>query len=689
MWGIVSGREKRPDSSKPEEVEKWESKAEQAAGDIFLLVEASQRVHFRGYETNPVEMRARLERHFMAKKPGARFNAYDELFSIQKAEDESLVDLGTRVENAMAQIKNLRPKDMTLEDLDKELEAMALIRALPDKYAHLSTSLMLLDKLDAEVVLGAFRSEDLHQKRAESANLAKTGTGGKGRGGGFRPRRDMSDVICYRCDGKGHIGRYCPQSKDKAGTGAVKKAEEKAGEVTEFAGQASAVSSEEALATSANDYDWNADTVGITSHGGYKYWITFITDKGRFKTVVPIKRKSDAFEAFKQYKAWAENQTGEKIGALQYDGGGEYISNEFKALLKTSGIELRVTTRNRPQQNGVAERANRTLGNAIVTMLAESGLSKRFWCEAMAAYVHVWNRVPTSAVPNTTPFEEWYKRKPSVGHLRVWGCVAYVHVQKDKQGHLGSHMVKCVFIGYPDGVKGWKFYNPETRKVIVSEHADFDERYTFGGVVLNGPDGNAQEEGDTYEPGSLFGSNRDDEDKEDAPPAVEENPQPQLAVEEDLQPVSGDGNGDLEQPEQPEEDINPQEPKVEEPHAENELDLGNDRQSATPIPPSDDETDDRPIAVRRPRRNAKPPGEWWKVKQPTSDSEDEGQEERDKHSRRGGADNMGRGNEESRCRAVEAGLFGGDECTWGKWHMDPHRITTWGKRQLDLNGFSG
>ncbi|GLB35243.1 hypothetical protein LshimejAT787_0208080 [Lyophyllum shimeji] len=66
---------------------------------------------------------------------------------------------------------------------------------------------------------------------------------------------------------------------------------------------------------------------------------------------------------------------------------------------------------------------------------------------------------------------------------------------------------------------------------------------------------------------SLFGSNRDDEDKDDAPPAVEENLQPQPAVEEDPQPVPGDGNGYLEQPEQPEEDINPPEPKVEEPHA--------------------------------------------------------------------------------------------------------------------------
>jgi len=49
----------------------------------------------------------------------------------------------------------------------------------------------------------------------------------------------------------------------------------------------------------------------------------------------------------------------------------------------------------------------------------------------------------------------------------VWGCLGYVHIQKDKCAKLGSHMEKCVFIGYPDGYKGWKFYNPETNKVIL------------------------------------------------------------------------------------------------------------------------------------------------------------------------------------------------------------------------------
>ena len=110
-------------------------------------------------------------------------------------------------------------------------------------------------------------------------------------------------------------------------------------------------------------------------------------------------------------------------------------------------------------------------------MLDESGLPKAFWGEGLGALVHVWNRCPTDAVKNATPYQLWNGVKPDVSHLRVWGCTAYVHIQKDKRDGLGSHMEKCVFIGYPQGYKGWKFYNPTTKKVVISERADFDERY--------------------------------------------------------------------------------------------------------------------------------------------------------------------------------------------------------------------
>lgn len=113
-------------------------------------------------------------------------------------------------------------------------------------------------------------------------------------------------------------------------------------------------------------------------------------------------------------------------------------------------------------------------------MLYEASLPPSFLGEAVNAYITVQNRYLTNSLPDKTPYELWYKRKPNVSNLRVWGCAAYVHIQKDKRSGIGSHMVKCIFIGYPEGYKAWKFYNPASRRVIISKHAEFDERYYPG-----------------------------------------------------------------------------------------------------------------------------------------------------------------------------------------------------------------
>ena len=148
-------------------------KAEKAAGEIYLLVENDQRVHFRGHEENSIKMWELLEAAHLSKKPGARFNAYDDLFNIRKQDDETLVDLGIRIKKAIQTIQNLRPANFTIAKLDTELQCMALIRSLPEEYQHLSTSLLLKNKL----VLQAFRSEELnchcHTTQAESLNQAK------------------------------------------------------------------------------------------------------------------------------------------------------------------------------------------------------------------------------------------------------------------------------------------------------------------------------------------------------------------------------------------------------------------------------------------------------------------------------------------------------------------------------------
>ena len=214
----------------------------------------------------------------------------------------------------------------------------------------------------------------------------------------------------------------------------------------------------------------------VQSRHAYKYWITFIDDYSRHLAVLPLKKKSDAFAAFKQYKAYAENQLGRRIKALRDDKGGEYMSKDWSALCQAEGIHRQHTLRDEPHQNGVAERANRTISEGITAMLNEAYLPATFWWDAVAAFVHTHNRSLTSANKSTTPFELWNKCKPDVSHLRVFGCTAYVHIKKDKRKQLQSHSAKCVFIGYPANYKGWLFWNPTTKKEIISDSAVFNEQ---------------------------------------------------------------------------------------------------------------------------------------------------------------------------------------------------------------------
>ena len=97
------------------------------------------------------------------------------------------------------------------------------------------------------------------------------------------------------------------------------------------------------------------------------------------------------------------------------------------------------TVSHNPHQNGVAERLNRTLMDLVRAMLRHSNVDKGLWAEALAAAVHIRNRVTTRALGSkTTPFDVMYGRKPSVGHLRVFGCRCGYKVNKDQSGNLTS-----------------------------------------------------------------------------------------------------------------------------------------------------------------------------------------------------------------------------------------------------------
>ena len=277
LWRLVSGKETKPTVDKDGSMDKWEIKAERAAAEIYLAVENDQRAHFRGKEEDPIEMWKKLEAVHMQQKPGARFNAYDDLFSIHKKDDESLLDLGVRIEKTMGTIQDLRPTDFTIDKLDNELQCMALIRSLPDEFAHLTANLLLMDTLDKDKIIQVFRSEELNRQRrvaGEAVNQARARTTTPKQPKYFG-KAFLKGIFCFLCKKEGHTKWNCPDNKEGA-----KKAEEtkqsKAENVTESAGNASAFFEFEAFSTSVNNVvDWNTDT-GATSHmTPHRHW--FIT----------------------------------------------------------------------------------------------------------------------------------------------------------------------------------------------------------------------------------------------------------------------------------------------------------------------------------------------------------------------------------------------------------------------------
>ncbi|KAF7346238.1 Integrase catalytic domain-containing protein [Mycena sanguinolenta] len=169
----------------------------------------------------------------------------------------------------------------------------------------------------------------------------------------------------------------------------------------------------------------------VKSPEGYLYWVTFIDDFTEAKAVYYLRRKSETHGAFRQYKEHAEaTHPGQRIAYLQNDGGGEYIGEAFKRDLAKWGIMSRETEPGEPHQNGVAERANRTLEEGATALLQESKLPPSLWTYAVSALTYCYNRLPTSLSPSSTPYHGWHNRKPEVGHLRIFGCLAYVLIPK-------------------------------------------------------------------------------------------------------------------------------------------------------------------------------------------------------------------------------------------------------------------
>jgi hypothetical protein len=212
-----------------------------------------------------------------------------------------------------------------------------------------------------------------------------------------------------------------------------------------------------------------------TSRGGARYFVTFIDDFSRKTHVYLLKAKGEVFDKFKEYKALVENQTGMKIKTFRSDNGREFVSKKLDNFLHESGIQRQTSAPYTPQQNGVAERANRTIMECARSMIHAQGLDLEFWAKAVNTTVYIKNRCPTKALESKTPQEAWTGRKPDVSHLRVFECKTFAHIPDEKRSKLESKSMPCVFLGYCEGAKAYRLMCVETKRIIKSRDVVFLE----------------------------------------------------------------------------------------------------------------------------------------------------------------------------------------------------------------------
>jgi hypothetical protein len=217
---------------------------------------------------------------------------------------------------------------------------------------------------------------------------------------------------------------------------------------------------------------------------GARYILTFTDDYTRRSWIYLTRTRTELYDRFREWQMTAERQSNEKLQAIRCDNAGEYQALAAR-LRQENGVVLEFTTPYTPEQNGVAERLNRTLTTKIRAMLAEAELPQWLWGEAAYAACYLHNRTPRHYAGDrvATPKEMWTGKRTDLSHLRVFGCVAYAQLAREQRNKLDQTSIRGIFVGYTPTARQYRVYDPEVGTVGRYPTVRFDEKRK-GGTLL-------------------------------------------------------------------------------------------------------------------------------------------------------------------------------------------------------------
>ncbi|GAA0154731.1 hypothetical protein LIER_37951 [Lithospermum erythrorhizon] len=162
-----------------------------------------------------------------------------------------------------------------------------------------------------------------------------------------------------------------------------------------------------------------------------------------------------------------------KIKYFQADEGGEF--HKLEPYLNKHGIPYRYSCPATPQQNGIAERKHRHIVEKMRCLLFQSKLPAVFWFEALNYVIYLINRLPSPSLNNQTPYYLLFNLSPDYSMIKVFGCLCYPHLTKQLTSKYFPRSLPCIFLGVSLTHKGFRCYNPEAKRVLVSRHVTFFE----------------------------------------------------------------------------------------------------------------------------------------------------------------------------------------------------------------------
>ncbi|GJT09263.1 putative ribonuclease H-like domain-containing protein [Tanacetum coccineum] len=205
------------------------------------------------------------------------------------------------------------------------------------------------------------------------------------------------------------------------------------------------------------------------------YCLVITDDFSRFSWVFFLRTKDETSAILKDFIRQIENQLNQKVKTIRCDNGTEFKNKDVIEFCGSKGIKREYSNARTPQQNGVAERKNRTLIEAARTMLADSFLPNTFWAEAVSTACYVLNRVLVTKPHNKTPYELLTGKIPIISYIRPFGCHVTILNTIDHLGKFAGKSDEGFLVGYSLQSKAFRVYNLETKRVEENLHITFLE----------------------------------------------------------------------------------------------------------------------------------------------------------------------------------------------------------------------